>query len=248
MKNLSILFLVSSFFLFSCSSTGVFFVPGEKQVIESNLTQEYFSIAEAYKQQENYNKAIVYYKKVLSNKELYDTAFYEIAMCNIRLKKWNEARLAFIKYLRKDPDNMSLKSSLAYIEAMNGNLKKAEKMYSSICNDYPTEIEPLKNYINVLIAEEKLFLAAANVDILEDKFPDDESISIFRTKIKELLDDRKKDGDSSGEEEKTEAADGEKLFGEDEELPDDSELLKGNEEGTDEETDKTKESKSDETK
>ena len=82
MKIQSFLFLMLPFVFCRCATS----IPCEKKVIERNLFEEYFSIAENYKSLENYSKAIEYYKKTLPSDSLHDYAFYEIALCNIYLK------------------------------------------------------------------------------------------------------------------------------------------------------------------
>ena len=55
-------------------------MPGESRLVRRNIDEEYFAIAETYKSQENYSKAVSYYEKVLLNEDLHDSAYYEIAL------------------------------------------------------------------------------------------------------------------------------------------------------------------------
>ena len=128
--------------LISCGTFEII-VPGESKVVERNISEEYFAIAEVYKGQCNYTKAIEYYTLALKNKELHDSAYYQIALCQVYNRKWMDARKAFVRLLKRDPDNATLKMSLAYIEAMCGNLKKASRMYEVICTERPDDSEPL---------------------------------------------------------------------------------------------------------
>lgn len=215
----SIAFLIFIYALsgMSCSS-GRVTVPGESKVIERNINQEYFSIAEIYKSSKNYEKAIEYYEKVLGTKEHHEVAFYQIALCNVYLGKWAEARKSFIRLLKKDRENISLKSSLAYIEAMNGNFKKAERMYENIYSQNPNDSDVLVNLINVLIERKKYAYAKERLVLLEDKFPDDSHINDLKTKLSELTEDL---SDAKSELESDSVDDGdiseEKLFGTDDE-------------------------------
>ena len=143
MKIQSFLFLMLSFVFCRCATS----IPCEKKVIERNLFEEYFSIAENYKSLENYSKAIEYYKKTLPSDSLHDYAFYEIALCNIYLKNWNEAQSSFEQLLQSDSENTTLKTSLAYIEAMRGNLEEAETLYSGLYENNPDDSFMLKNLI-----------------------------------------------------------------------------------------------------
>ncbi|MBQ0040069.1 MAG: tetratricopeptide repeat protein [Treponema sp.] len=195
----------------SCASGKGIVVPGESEVIERNIIEEYYSIAEVYKSQKNYTKAIEYYTKVLDDKDLHDSAFYQIALCNVYNKNWEVARKSFVKLLKKDPENLTLKMSLAYIESMRGNLKTAEKMYSYICSEDADNPELMVNYVNVLIAREKYQSAKEKLAELEEKFPDNESIGSLKKKISEFLEDETEKKDASEGEE--EPVDGDTLFG-----------------------------------
>ncbi len=73
--------------------------------------------------------------------------------------------------------------SLAYIEAMRGNLDEAEKMYSQIASENENDVEPLKNLIYVLIAEKKYDLAQEKLKLMEEKWTDDEAIPTIKKKI-----------------------------------------------------------------
>lgn len=246
------IFFILIFSLTSCFSSGRIVVPGENEIIGRNLIEEYFAIAEQFRSQENYEKAITYYTKVLKDAKLHDTAFYEIAICRVYTKKWDEARDSFRILLKRDPENINLRKSLAYIEAMDGNLKKAEKMYALLIEEFPGDDEMYKNYINVLVAMEKFKKALEQVDQFAEKFPDDDKIEVFRTKIKELQEepkvkenskdkkdsdknkDKKEDGDES-EDSKSENKDDEDLFGLNEESKDKNKESSDNKDGSEKE-------------
>ncbi|MCQ2240602.1 tetratricopeptide repeat protein [Treponema sp.] len=201
--------------LVSCGTLSKVRIPGETKLIQRNISEEYFSIAETYKGQSNYSKAIEYYTLALDNKELHESAFYQIALCQVYSKNWAPARKSFVKLLKKDPENSSLKMSLAYIEAMCGNLKKAGKMYEFICSERPDDSEPLVNYINVLIAAEKYDKAKEKLELLENKFPDEEHLDNLKKKITELTEDETEKKSEENPDGSSENADDsqEELFG-----------------------------------
>ena len=58
-----------------------------------------------------------------------------------------------------------------------------------ICTERPDDSEPLVNYINVLIADEKYLEAKEKLNLLETKFPDEEHIDSLKKKISELVED-----------------------------------------------------------
>ncbi len=191
MKNLPVFFVAFILAFSSCTSADVHIVPGEKAALDKSITLEYFNIAESYKGLEKYDKAVEYYERAMVNKSLKDSCFYEIAICNVYLKNWNDAVISFRKLLKRDRENSTLKLSLAYIEAVRGNLKQAEKMYEQIIEEFPDELDPKKNYINVLVADKKYDKAEEYLKILEEKYPDDESIESFRQKIKDYKEEVK---------------------------------------------------------
>lgn len=191
MKNLLVLFAAAILVFSGCTSADVHIVPGEKAALDKSITLEYFNIAESYKGLEKYDKAVEYYERAMVNRNLRDSCFYEIAICNVYLKNWNDAVISFRKLLKRDRDNSTLKLSLAYIEAVRGNLKKAEKMYEQIIEEFPDELDPKKNYINVLVADKKYDKAEEHLKALEEKYPDDESIEAFRQKIEDYKEEVK---------------------------------------------------------
>lgn len=191
MKNLLVLFAAAILVFSGCTSADVHIVPGEKAALDKSITLEYFNIAESYKGLEKYDKAVEYYERAMVNRSLRDSCFYEIAICNVYLKNWNDAVISFRKLLKRDRDNSTLKLSLAYIEAVRGNLKKAEKMYEQIIEEFPDELDPKKNYINVLVADKKYDKAEEHLKALEEKYPDDESIEAFRQKIEDYKEEVK---------------------------------------------------------
>lgn len=182
--KIKILYASSLFFLFtSCSSFS--FVPGEKTVVEKNLTSEYFQIAKGYKDLKNYSKAKEYYEKALNDSRFHDAALYEIAVCNINLKNWDEAKKTFEILLVKDKDNQNLKMSLAYVDAKSGDLEKASAEYIDLVEQYPQNAECLKNCISVLVAKKDFKLAEKYVSLMKERFPKDESLAKFEKVLEE---------------------------------------------------------------
>lgn len=183
MQRYLFVMLLPLWFFASCASL----IPGAREAEIQNIYNEYYSIAQIYKNEGNYTKAIEFYTKVLRNDELSNSAFYEIALCNVYLGNWDEARASFETLLEKDPDNTTLKLSLAYIEAVSGNLEGAEVLYKELCGDPPENVDALKNLINVLAAEGKYDEASERLSVLEENFPDEEGIAELKLKIEEAL-------------------------------------------------------------
>ena len=128
---------------------------------------------------------------------LHDYAFYEIALCNVYLKNWNEAQSSFEQLLQNDLENTTLKASLAYIESMRGNLEKAEDLYLCLYENNSDDSSVLKNLIAVLVSEKKYEEANEKFKVLEEKFPDEESIPAIKKKLEELFPEQNADAKKS---------------------------------------------------
>ena len=120
-----VVFLMS---LSSCKTTSVM-VPGEKKVRVQQMYSAYYSIAEEYFRLENYSKAIEFYEFAMKDRALHDAAYYKIGQCYAKNKQYDKAYSVFNTILRKDPENKSLKNTLAYLTAMNGNVEEAAELY-----------------------------------------------------------------------------------------------------------------------
>lgn len=166
------------FLFFSCSTIDKI-IPGKDEAVDKSVTAEYLKIAEAYEKLKDYPKAIYYYEEAMNSKagsELGDSVYYNIGRCYALAKDWNHAAEIYKNLLEKDPDNTNLKSSLAYISAMKGDLKAAEEQYSSLIEENPTDSSLQKNYISVLLADGKKELAVKQFAVYKERFPDDKAI------------------------------------------------------------------------
>ncbi len=181
-KILAAIFVSSIFFLpgmSSCSSSGGLSIPGESSVVLKNIVTEYMTIAKAYDDLKKYDKAVEYYQMAInadSENTLGNSAYYNIGHCYAMAGDWKNARTVYEELLKKDGGNTNLKISLAYIDAMSGNLDSACLRYAELCEKNPTDAALLKNYISVLIAAEKKDEAKNGLELLKKNFPDDSSI------------------------------------------------------------------------
>ena len=172
----------------SCASDTGFTVPGEKQVILSNLANEYYSIAEGYFGIKNYTKAIEYYKLAMRDENLYLTAFYKLARAYALAKDWENALQAYKTLLERDPQNNSLILSVAYITAMSGKTDEAIIQYKELKEKNPYDQTILENYIALLIFVGRGEDAETEYFVLKEKFPDSSQLQTYSQKIAELVD------------------------------------------------------------
>ena len=194
--SLTVFFLAMS----SCSSSGGLSIPGESSVVLKNIVTEYMTIAKAYDDLKKYDKAVEYYQMAInadSENTLGNSAYYNIGHCYAMAGDWKNARTVYEELLKKDEDNTNLKISLAYIDAMSGNLESSCARYAELCEKNPTDAALLKNYISVLIAAEKKDEAKNSLELLKKNFPDDSSIK----EIEKLLEEAQ-NADSVAEEKK----------------------------------------------
>lgn len=189
-KFLPIIIFSFCVFSFSCKSVNNF-VPGQKKIQINNLYKEYYNIAETYFSLKNYTKAISYYKICLENKDLYNASYYKLGLSYVMNNDWANAEKIFSELYKKDFENDSIKSSLAYIYSMSGNLTKAEQFYSEIVKDKPDFSEYLENYIAILIKNEKYQLAEEQFSLLKEKFPNSLKIADIEKKFEEINSEKK---------------------------------------------------------
>lgn len=167
---------------FSCGTTGPTVI-GERNRIYENITSEYFLVADAYLENKNYQKAVEFYTKASVNKNLTDLAEYKIAYTYALWEKWDEAAAGYKKLLDKEPDNFSLRSSLAYVYARQGYGDLAAQEYEVLLRDYEWDQSVLENYIVVLNSLENYELAEEKLSLLEEFFPESNKIESFRESI-----------------------------------------------------------------
>jgi tetratricopeptide (TPR) repeat protein len=93
----------------------------------------------------------------------------------------------FQELLERDEENLSLKSSVAYIHAMSGNSEKAKQIYSKLIEINPENSSFLENYIAVLLLEENIDESTAQLEKLKEQFPENSNIDKIQKHIDSLL-------------------------------------------------------------
>ena len=168
--------------LCGCKSTRIY-VPGEKKVIIENIYGEYYSIADEYFKMKNYSKAAEFYTKAASSENLHNAAYFNAARSFALAKNWDEAKKIYLEIEAADGENFEVKQGLAYIYAMSGEFEKAEEIYNDLIETNPDLSEALVNYTIILLSQEKYEEAKSNMDLLKEKFPDEEKIKTIQEKI-----------------------------------------------------------------
>jgi tetratricopeptide (TPR) repeat protein len=189
----------------ACSSTKLSVpIPGRSEAVITNIYIEYLNIADIYFGLEKFDKAETYYKAAMGNKDIYWNAYYKLAKCYVYQSKWGDAQTAYETILKRDSENNSIKSSIAYIYAMNGNTDKALEIYSQLIEASSDQSEYLENYICVLLAAEKQEEAHEQFNLLAQKFPESKRLEeLGKYFVEETEEESENNTEESGEESKS---------------------------------------------
>jgi len=178
---------LSACIIASCSTNTHFPIPGGNDVTKNKISIEYLAIADAYADLGKYDKASDYYQLAMNDKKLYWSAYYKLGRTYALAKRWSDAAAVYEKLLERDPSNVSLKLSQAYIEAMSGNLDDALIIYKKLLEEYPDNETIPVNYIIVLLSQGRAELAEEQLELVKQKFPDNKSIADLSRKIHDAL-------------------------------------------------------------
>lgn len=163
-------------------------VPGETELILKNIATEYYGIAEAYMDVKKYDKAAEYYVLAMRNPELKLTASYKLARSYALAKNWEKATECYNELLALDPDNAMLKTSLAYITAMSGDVDKGIMQYRDLITENPYDQNLLESFVALLISVGRGEDAEESFFILKEKFPDNKNLSNFAQQLSDIVD------------------------------------------------------------
>ena len=200
MRKAALPALLCLLFLSSCEST--FRIPGEERTILKNIAVEYYNIAEGYVGIKNYSKAAEYYKLAMRDPEIYQQSYYKLARAYALAQDWDSAKACYDLMLEKDPENMNLKLSVAYITAMRGESDEAIEMFKKLNEENPHVQTVLENYIALLLFVGRAEDAEPLYFSLKEKFPDSSKIKDFSKQLSESIDNFvDSDGKSSGTDE-----------------------------------------------
>ena len=139
------------------------------------------------------SKAIEFYEFAMKDRALHDAAYYKIGQCYAKNKQYDKAYSVFNTILRKDPENKSLKNTLAYLTAMNGNVEEAAELYKQILASDPDNVETLVNYVSVLIILKDYETAKINLSYLEKKYPSTAQIAPLKENLEKIKDSQTSD-------------------------------------------------------
>jgi Flp pilus assembly protein TadD len=102
----------------------------------------------------------------------------------------------FQELLERDEENLSLKSSVAYIYAMSGKTEEAKQIYTELINIHPENSSFLENYIAILLLEENIDESTAQLEKFKEQFPENSNIDKIQKHIDSLIKEKSEDKES----------------------------------------------------
>jgi len=195
-RGLFLAAVLSAVLSVSCGSVPLM-LPGGKAAVVGNIYSEYLNIGDIYFSLEKYDRAAACYELALDGRSNYWGTYYKLARSRAMNSEWDKAGRMYGRLLERDPDNMTLLSSKAYICAMSGDAAGAAEIYSSLVSRQPESSEYLEDYIAVLLMDGDVEGAEAPLALLRRDFPDSANIRKFDSQVSAVIEERKKDADAS---------------------------------------------------
>lgn len=93
-----------------------------------------FTLAKSYEREENYNKALEYYQKVLHTKKDDAKTLFSIAKIKIKQNRIREAERILKKIIRNNPQDVASISTLAELEYQKNNIETSKTLYKQVLN------------------------------------------------------------------------------------------------------------------
>lgn len=111
----------------------------------SELASEYYNLGNAYYDLGNYDKAVLLFQKAISIDKENRKAFFNLALSLIAADRAGEAQGVLEDLLLQDPDNQSLRETLAFTYHIRGDSERAIEMYQGIIAAYPQSVKARYN-------------------------------------------------------------------------------------------------------
>lgn len=118
-----------------------------------------YRYGQCYEQQEQYQKAITYYREVIKHHNIGGRAYYSMGNCYAETENWAAAEHAFLQAYAIDKFNVAYCLSLADTYDALGNSDRAHEYYHKALAIEPEEVENWIHYLEFLIAEDSHSIA-----------------------------------------------------------------------------------------
>lgn len=186
----------------SCSTTDLMQeLTGNVQSMDSEtIAAECYDIANAYYDLKKYDKAIVYYEKVMTYMGYENnTVIYNLARSYAMQNNWEDAEYWYSELFDQDINNVTIGMAYAYVLAKQGKLMEARALYQGFYQRNNVDKNLLANYILVLLELGEKEDALEYLEELKALEPDAREISTIEKKIEEM------EAESQSEEAETES-------------------------------------------
>lgn len=114
-------------------------------VADPVVVEDYRVLAEAAVDAGSWDKAVVYYRRILQVDPARTEVRYDLLLALLRLEKWDEAEVQGRALLVSDPGNSLLLEQIAYLEARTGREDHGYRMYRDLFDSGVRRTSVLRN-------------------------------------------------------------------------------------------------------
>jgi len=167
-------FLLTLLLLFaaSCQNTPAY----------KDLAQEYLSIAEAYREAGQEERASDFYMKAYDLDPSLKVAGFNLMRLYLDQKKYKEALVLADQLLQEDPDNLLVKEAKAYAHYYRGEDQEARTLYQNLLNESPGDYRILYNLVQLLDEAGEYEVALPYLETLKELWPEKDTLPLVLVK------------------------------------------------------------------
>ncbi len=148
-----------------------------------DIAAEYYNLAEAYLELEDWDSASRYYRRSLAYEPGGRRAQFNLARVEIERGAYSEARRLLTSLQEQDPDNHLIAQLIGYAHYRAGELAEARRLFERLMREAPYDDRVVRNLAMVYAAEGTLESAAV---LLADAAPIADDPSAFYLQAVEL--------------------------------------------------------------
>lgn len=114
-------------------------------VTEQRLAEEYYNLGNTFFDLEDYDRAVAQYTRALTIDPNFSRAEYNLVISYLELNRYGDARELLEQLLERDPENLLLHESDAYIDYLSGETEQAVEKYELVLEADPQRASALYN-------------------------------------------------------------------------------------------------------
>lgn len=118
---------------------------GCQTVIEQRLAEEYYNLGNTFFDIEDYDRAVAQYTRALTIDPNFSRAEYNLVFSYLELNRYDDARELLEQLLERDPENLLLRESDAYVDHLSGETEQALEKYEQVLEIDPQRASTLYN-------------------------------------------------------------------------------------------------------